>query len=208
MRKSKREQEIQKSISLGYTEQEAIELYEFDHSDAIESDANLKEFLVDELTSEYIEEKEIEEMFYKTPSKGKAKMSAADTKENTANSTKRNEERILALAEGLEVYKGLFPSELVVEGLGFSFVDEETGKSVSVKLAKHKAQKIVSKTIKRKDPLAPFSTSELRQMAIENVMMANEDLFEAPSFAGTQFGFATRDVKFPFGSIKLTNHKS
>ena len=50
--------------------------------------------------------------------------------------------------------------------------------------------------------------AEQRAMSL-GFMLANapKNLFEALSFANTAFGFVNRDAKFPYGSIKITQHK-
>ena len=188
------------------TLEEALDRYEFDYGGWCESDELTKEYLLEECTCAALSQKEVEEMFYKTE-KPAAKHTRKELVENKKKANAAKEDRMKALVEGLEVYTWLFPEDMTVTNTTIEFIDSETNLPVSIKLSKNKSQKVVTKNVKRKDETAPFTTTELRQMAIQNVMLANPDLFEAPSFAGTNFGFATHDIKYPFGSIKLTNHR-
>lgn len=196
------------------TDEECWELYEYD-TDHCGSDEDAQSWLKDSLTKEMIEEKELEDKFFK-PAKENKGPSKAELKKNTVNAKNALEKRLDLIAAGLEQYEFLFGKLVDRNSNTLSYVDKETGLPISVKISKHKIQKVVTKNIKRKpvkladgtSEEAPFTSVELRSMAIENVLIANGEDFEALSFAGTQVGFAARDIKYPFGSVKLTHHKA
>lgn len=214
MTKRKKEQFERYKKAYGNLSQEQLEsLWDYDEH-WCGSDEDCREYLLNELTTEYVDEKEIEDSFYKAP-KTKPTLTKAEIKKNTAKTKAAQSDRLDTLVEGLKAYDFLFGALVERTNTELKYNDPETGKGITIKIAKHKVQKVVSKTIKRKpvklddgtEEEAPFTSVELRSMAIENIMLANPELFEAPSFAGTQMGFVNRDAKYPFGSIKMTHHK-
>lgn len=209
-----KEQEIKRLMGVyKCSREEAESMYEYD-KEFCNSDEDAEEYLRDHLTTEYIEDKAINEIFYKSEKK-KDVMTKAEIKVNTANATKDRTLRMDTLVEGLKKFDFLFGDLVERTNTELRYVDNETGLPITIKFSKHKVQKVVSKRVKKrtiqtadgKREELPFNSVELRAMAIGIIMRENTDIFEAPSEAGTQFGFACRDKKFPFGSIKMTHHK-
>lgn len=188
------------------TREEAEDRYEFDFGGWCDSDELCEEYLRNHCTCAVVEEKEVDEMFYKG-ARVKAKMTTKEQKANKQLSVADRDNKMGALVEGMKQYPWLFPTDMEVTDKQIEFKDPETGKMVTIKFSKHKTQKVVTKEVKRKDPTAPFTTYELRQMAIQNIMLNNTDIFEAPSFAGASFGGVLQDKKYPFYSFRITNHK-
>lgn len=188
------------------TRAEAEDRYEFDMY-WCNSDEDCAEYLRNHCTCAVVEEKEVTEMFYKTPAK-QTKMTAKEQKANKEASQADRNNKLAALVAGLADYPFLFPTDMEVSDKEITFTDPETGKGVTIKFSKHKSQKVVTKEVKRKDPNAPFTTIELRQMAIQNIMLNNRETFVAPSYAGSQFGGVLADKKYPFYSFRMTHHKN
>lgn len=203
----------QNSSNTELSEEELFSLWDYDEN-YCNSDKDAMEYLKDYLTTEYVEEKHIEEAFYKAPKKTEG-ATRKELKENTIKAKATHEARMKALIEGLSDYKFLFGEPVEITSTEIKFIDNETNLPITIKVSKHKEQKVVSKEVKRKpvrdtegnEVILPFSTVEIRSKAIENIILSQGDLFEAPSLAGTQFGFACRDIKYPFGSIKITHHR-
>lgn len=195
------------------TPAELESLWEYDEN-WCNSDEDAKEYLMNQLVTEDIDEKEVNDSFYKSP-KVRKTLTKGELKKNTAAANAARTDRLSVLAQGLEAYKDLFGDLVEKTNTELKYVDSETGLPFTIKISKHKVQKVVTKVVKRKtkkneageDVEVPFTTVELRAQAIEAVIRANGELFEAPSVCGTAFGFVTRDVKYPFGSIKMTHHK-
>lgn len=209
-RLSKKEKYIRDAMAgidgVKLTRAEAEDRYEFD-TNWCDSDEMCEEYLRNYCTCAVIEEKEVNEMFYKMPVK-KPLMTHKELQENKKASLADRTSMMTALVSGLQEYKFLFPmDEAEVTDTAITFTDPETGHGVTIKFSKHKTQKVVTKNIKRKDPDAPFTTQELRQMAIQNIMLNNPEVFVCPSFAGSQFGLVLNDKKYPFCSFKITHHK-
>lgn len=207
---SGKEQYIQDAMNgidgVKLTREEAEDRYEFDFGGWCDSDALCEEYLRNYCTCAVVEDKEVNEMFYKT-AKVKPKMTVKEHKANKEISVADRDNKMAVLVEGLKQYPWLFPLDMEVSDKEVTFKDPETGKMVTIKFSKHKTQKVVTKNVKRKDASAPFSTIELRQMAIQNIMLNNPDVFEAPSFAGSQMGGVLQDKKYPFFSFRMTHHK-
>lgn len=190
---------------------EAEDLYEFDknHTD---SDEDAKAFLIEEV---FVKPECVEEQFRKVvEEKAKSKPRAqvvADNKKAAAIREGRMEYIVSALSAD-----PLFGEPVEVTNTSAVFVAADTGFRISVKMAKHKEQKVVSKEMKPKTKrgadgkmveLAP-TNADLRAAVLHRVISDKPELFEAPSFAGSKVGYADRNEKYPFGSISLTHHKS
>ncbi|WP_300369944.1 hypothetical protein [Brachyspira sp.] len=195
------------------TKAEMESLYLFD-TEYCNSDADVREFLETQCSSNEISQKEIDDSFYKIE-KAQPTVSKAQLRKESMRAKAAQSDRLELLAKELEHYSFLFGDLVERTNTELRYIDSETGNGITVKIAKHKVQKVISKTIKRKpiklengkEEIAPYSTVELRAMAIENIILNHQELFEAPSLAGTQMGFVVKDSKYPFGSIKITHHK-
>ena len=195
------------------TDDECLEMWDYD-TNWCNSDEDAQEWLRNHMLHGEIEEKELQERFAK---KGKPKTAITKT-EIKKISTKAKEdrtERLNVLEKGLEEYSFLFGPVVEKTNTELKYADPVTGLPITVKVSRHKTQKVVAKEIKRKPvtledgtkEIAPYSDAELRALAIENVMLNNSDNFKWPAFAGSQMGFICRDVKYPWGSVKITHHK-
>ena len=206
------EKQLQRYIdAYGCSLAEAMELYEFDfyHTD---TDEEAEAWLAEHTD---IEHKQLSESFSKPAAKPvhvKITRGAIDA----AALAERNAARLNYLAGSLVGnYPFLFgDSFTVVSAAETSFV-APNGDHLSIKLSKHREQKVFSKPMQRRKKrqadgtmgVAPLTENQYRQLAIESTMRLS-DLFESVAAANSQFGFPTRNEKFPFCSLKLTVHRS
>lgn len=206
------EKQIQRYIdAYGCSLAEAMELYEFDfyHTD---TDEEAEAWLAEHTD---IEHKQLTESFSKPAAKPvhvKITRGAIDA----AALAERNAARLNYLAGSLVGnYPFLFGDNFTaVSAAEVSFV-APNGDRLSIKLSKHKEQKVFSKPMQRRKKrqadgtmgVAPLTENQYRQLAIESTMRLS-DLFESVAAANSQFGFPTRNEKFPFCSLKLTVHRS
>ena len=194
------------------TDDEAQELYVFD-TKYCDKDEDTKAYLIDHCG---MKKEKVDELFYKSTRLLGLVMPTSVSKEVTAKTKADQASRTKFIAERIEAeYKFLF-GELVAEDESTLEYNLPDGKQLTIKLAKHKTQKVVTKEVKRrglaKDAAGkPVPTSptdvELRCMALENVLRENPELFVALSVAGSQCGYAMVNGKYPFGSVKMTHHK-
>lgn len=215
IRQREKENEIKRLMKVYQcTRAEAESLYDYD-TNYCESDEDAQDFLINEVPCTEISEKEVMDSFYKMPTQVSIKRSASAAKSMVKQVKEDQKSRMSILVSDLTKYYGfLFPNVVSQSETEATFTDGVT--EFSLKLSKHKVQKVVTKQIKRKGvkldanknplPMAPTEI-ELRSMAIENVMRAHLEDFPALSTAGTQFGYVTGSGTFPFGSVKLTHHK-
>ena len=195
------------------TDEECLEMWDYDNN-WCNSDEDAQEWLRNHMLHGEIEEKEIQERFAKKE-KPKTAITKAEIKKISAKAKEDRAERLNILAQGLEAYDFLFGPLVEKTNTELKYVDPVTELPITIKISRHKTQKVVAKEIKRKPvimedgtkELPPYSDSELRALAIENVMLANPDSFKWPSFAGSQMGFVCHDIKYPWGSVKITHHK-
>lgn len=193
------------------SEVDAIELYEYDR-DHTKTDEDAKEYLLNEI---FVAPKVVEEAFTKAAEPVVKTVSRVEKTAQTKATKEMLAQRIDFLVEALgkEV---LFGEPVEITNNSIVFIASETGNQVSVKIAKHKEQKVVTKEMKVKTKRAADGTmvelaptvAELRAKVLHTVIASNAELFEAPSFAGSKVGVANRDPKYPFSSIALTHHKS
>ena len=192
------------------SEQECLEMWDYDNN-WCNSDADSQEWLSKNTS---MTQKQIEDSFFKQ-AKPKATISKAAIKKNTERAKEVRGQRLDILEEGLKEYPFLFGEVVERTNTELKYIDAETGLGITIKIGRHKTQKVVEKTVKRKTVKnaeghkvpAPYSDAELRALAIENVMLSNPDDFKYPAFAGSAMGFISRDLKYPWGSIKITHHK-
>lgn len=200
---------FERLIKAGHTWDEAEELYEYDTVHC-ESDKASMAYL-----SEYtvLTDTQVSEAFTKTDVK--TGPTANETRVRTKSLKEGIEARIQYLAEAIAAL-GTLGACVETDTTSAYFVDPLTGFRVSFKVSKHKEQKVVTKVMakrKKNTTTGPieldWTVVDLRAMDLHKAIAdAPEGLFEAPSPAGTQVGFAIRDEKYPFGSVKMTHHKS
>ena len=195
------------------TDEECLEMWDYDNN-WCNSDEDAQEWLRNHMLYGEIEEKELQERFAKKE-KSKTAITKAEIKKISAKAKEDRAERMNILEEGLKDYEFLFGPVVEKTNTELKYIDPVTNLPITIKISRHKTQKVIAKEIKRKPiiledgtkEVAPYSDAELRALAIENVMLANSDYFKWVSFAGSQMGFVCKDVKYPWGSVKITHHK-
>ena len=195
------------------TDEECLEMWDYDNN-WCNSDEDAQEWLRNHMLYGEIEEKELQERFAKKE-KSKTAITKAEIKKISAKAKEDRAERMNILEEGLKDYEFLFGPVVEKTNTELKYIDPVTNLPITIKISRHKTQKVIAKEIKRKPVIledgtkevAPYSDAELRALAIENVMLANSDYFNWVSFAGSQMGFVCKDVKYPWGSVKITHHK-
>lgn len=192
-----------------YTKEEAIEIAIFD-LEYTNSDAECKAYLEENTRDCDISLEEADIMFSKKKAKSKKPILTAEQKAyNTKAMENIKERRVEYLVSEIEKRVELFGTEIEYTTTTIQGVDPQSGLPYTIKIARHKAQKVFSKEVIRKANSAPITLAEQRAMALGYILAtAPTDLFEGLSFANSAFGFINRDPKFPYGSIKLTQHKT
>lgn len=194
----------------GCSWKEAEELYIFD-TKYTDSDKDTKEYLTQHFG---MKESDVADMFYKLP---KLMNKKTVSKEVTARTKADQTSRADYIRSRIEQdYKFLFGEPTEVTDSTLTYVAPETGLPITIKIAKHKTQKVVTKQVKRRSmkkdaegnpvPTAASDT-ELRVMALENILRSNSELFPVLAVAGAQFGYVIQNAKYPFGSVRITHHK-
>lgn len=196
-------------INPKYTKEEALELAMYD-LEYTSSDSACKEYLKEETYDYDISEDDAEKMFAKKRAKKSKPVLTAEQKAFNAKAMENiKEKRVEYLASEIEKRPELFGDTIEYNVNAITGVAPESGLPYTIKIAKHKEQKVFSKEVIRKQNAAPITPAEQRAMALGYILaIAPEELFEALSFANTAFGFVNRDAKFPYGSIKITQHKT
>ena len=192
-----------------YTKEEALDVALFD-LEYTGSDAACREFLEENTRDCDISLEEAEIMFTKKKSKTKKSILTAEQKAYNAKAMENiKERRVEYLVSEIEKRADLFGTNIEYTTASIQGVDPESGLPYTIKIARHKVQKVFSKEIIRKPNSAPITLAEQRAMALGYILAtAPAELFEGLSFANSAFGFINRDPKFPYGSIKLTQHKT
>lgn len=192
-----------------YTKEEALDVALFD-LEYTGSDAACREFLEENTRDCDISLEEAEIMFTKKKSKTKKSILTAEQKAYNAKAMENiKERRVEYLISEIEKRADLFGTNIEYTTASIQGVDPESGLPYTIKIARHKVQKVFSKEIIRKPNSAPITSAEQRAMALGYILAtAPAGLFEGLSFANSAFGFINRDPKFPYGSIKLTQHKT
>lgn len=194
----------------GCSWKEAEELYIFD-TKYTDSDKDTREYLTQHFG---MKESDVADMFYKLP---KLMNKKTVSKEVTARTKADQTSRADYIRSQIEQdYKFLFGEPTEVTDSTLTYVAPETGLPITIKIAKHKTQKVVTKQVKRRSmkkdaegnpvPTAASDT-ELRVMALENILRSNSELFPVLAVAGAQFGYVIQNAKYPFGSVRITHHK-
>ena len=195
-------------VNPNYTIEEALDVALFD-LEYTGSDAACKEFLEENTRDCDISLEEAEIMFTKKKAKSKKPILTDEQKAFNAKAMKNiKEKRVEYLVSEIEKRPELFGTEIEYSVNAITGIAPESGLPYTIKIAKHKEQKVFSKEVIRKQTAAPITMAEQRAMSLGFMLAtAPEGLFEALSFANTAFGFVNRDAKFPHGSIKVTQHK-
>lgn len=195
-------------VNPNYTIEEALDVALFD-LEYTGSDAACREFLEENTRDCDISLEEAEIMFTKKKAKSKKPVLTDEQKAfNTKAMKNIKEKRVEYLVSEIEKRPELFGTEIEYSVNAITGIAPESGLPYTIKIAKHKEQKVFSKEVIRKQTAAPITMAEQRAMSLGFMLAtAPEGLFEALSFANTAFGFVNRDAKFPHGSIKVTQHK-
>ena len=195
-------------VNPNYTKEEALDVALFD-LEYTGSDAACREFLEENTRDCDISLEEAEIMFTKKKAKGRKPILTDEQKAFNAKAMENiREKRVEYLVSEIEKRPELFGTEIEYSLNAITGIAPESGLPYTIKISKHKEQKVFSKEVVRKQNAGEITMAEQRAMSI-GFMLANapEDLFEALSFANTAFGFVNRDAKFPYGSVKVTQHK-
>lgn len=202
MTKEERDEAIEKYIkAYDCSIKEAEELLVFDMK-YTDSDKDTREYLEKNYG---LKAEEVDNMFYKMP---KVSKKVVVPKDVTARTRNEQESRINYIAEKIaENYKNFFGDPENIEANCLTYRAPETGLPISIKIAKHKTQKVVTKEIKKKEN-APITDTDQRVMALREILEGAPELFPVLAPAGASFGFViSNNVKYPFGSIRITHHK-
>ena len=195
-------------VNPNYTKEEALDVALFD-LEYTGSDAACREFLEENTRDCDISLEDAEIMFSKKKAKSRKPILTDEQKAFNAKAMENiREKRVEYLVSEIEKRPELFGIEIEYSLNAITGIAPESGLPYTIRISKHKEQKVFSKEVIRKQNAGEITMAEQRAMSL-GFMLANapEDLFEALSFANTAFGFVNRDAKFPYGSIKITQHK-
>lgn len=195
-------------VNPNYTKEEALDVALFD-LEYTGSDAACREFLEENTRDCDISLEDAEIMFAKKKAKSRKPILTDEQKAFNAKAMENiREKRVEYLVSEIEKRPELFGTEIEYSLNAITGIAPESNLPYTIKISKHKEQKVFSKEVIRKQNAGEITMAEQRAMSL-GFMLANapEDLFEALSFANTAFGFVNRDAKFPYGSIKITQHK-
>lgn len=192
-----------------YTMEDALDVAKYD-LEYCNNDEDSKDYLINETMADLVTEEEAEDLYFKKKKmKHSDLLTPAQKKENATKAAKAKEHRMGFLVNAIEKAPELFGTDFEVTNVDIKGIAPDTGLGYTIKLAKHKEQKVFNKFTPRKANAGDLSMNEVRVAAIAYIVATeNEDLFEAPSFAGSAIGFVNRDEKFGYGSIKVTHHKA
>lgn len=195
-------------VNPNYTKEEAMDVALFD-LEYTSSDAACKEFLEEYTRDCDVSLEEAEEMFTKKKPKTKKPILTEEQKKYNAKAMDGiKEKRVEYLVSEIIKRPELFGEEIEYTTAAINGIAPDSGLPYTIKISRHKEQKVFSKEVIRKANAGPVTPAEQRAMALGFILAnAPEDLFEALCFANSAFGFVNRDVKFGFGSIKITQHK-
>lgn len=204
----KKEAERLIKINPRYTLEEAMELAKYD-LEYTSSDAACRPYLEEETYDCDISLEEAEIMFAKKKPKSRKPVLTDEQKAfNTKAMENIREKRVEYLVSEIEKRPELFGTEIEYSASSIKGIAPESGLPYTIKIAKHKTQKVFDKVTLRKKNASNITMPEQRAMALGFILAnAPEGLFEATTYSNTAFGFINRDPKFPFGSIRLTQHK-
>lgn len=195
-------------VNPNYTLEEAMNVALFD-LEYTNSDAACREFLEENTKDCDISLEEAEIMF--TKKKKTAKKSVLTDAQKQYNATVMEDikqRRVDYLVAEIEKRPDLFGTDIIYSLTSIEGIAPDSGLPYTIKIAKHKAQKVFTKKVIRKQNAKDITPAEQRAMSLGFMLAtAPDNLFEATTFANSAFGFANRDPKYPFGSIKITQHK-
>lgn len=195
-------------VNPNYTKEEALDVALFD-LEYTGSDAACREFLEENTRDCDISLEDAEIMFTKKKAKSRKPILTDEQRAFNAKAMENiREKRVEYLVSEIEKRPELFGTEIEYSLNAITGIAPESGLPYTIRISKHKEQKVFSKEVIRKQNAGEITMAEQRAMSIGFMLAsAPEDLFEALSFANTAFGFVNRDAKFPYGSIKVTQHK-
>lgn len=194
-------------INPRYTLEEAMELAKYD-LECTSSDAASRTYLEEETRDCDISLEEAETMFAKKAKKTKQPVLTKKQQAFNAKAMENiKERRVEYLVSEIEKRADLF-GDVEYDVNSIKGIAPESGLPYTIKIAKHKTQKVFDKVTLRKKNASDITMAEQRAMALGFILaIAPKDLFEATTYSNSAFGFVNRDAKFPYGSIKLTQHK-
>lgn len=195
-------------VNPNYTKEEALDVALFD-LEYTGSDAACREFLEENTRDCDISLEDAEIMFSKKKAKSRKPILTDEQRAFNAKAMENiREKRVEYLVSEIEKRPELFGTEIEYSLNAITGIAPESGLPYTIRISKHKEQKVFSKEVIRKQNAGEITMAEQRAMSLGFMLAsAPEDLFEALSFANTAFGFVNRDAKFPYGSIKITQHK-
>ena len=141
------------------TDEECLEMWDYDNN-WCNSDEDAQEWLRNHMLHGEIEEKEIQERFAKKE-KPKTAITKAEIKKISAKAKEDRAERLNILAQGLEAYDFLFGPLVEKTNTELKYIDPVTELPITIKISRHKTQKVVAKEIKRKPVIMEDGTKEL-----------------------------------------------
>lgn len=203
----KKEAERLMKINPKYTLEEAMELAKYD-LEYTSSDTACRPYLEEETRDCDLSLEECETMFTKKKPKSKKPVLTDEQKAfNTKAMENIKERRVEYLVSEIEKRADLF-GDIEYDINSIKGVAPESGLPYTIKIAKHKTQKVFDKVTLRKKNASNITMAEQRAMALGFILAnAPKDMFEATTYSNSAFGFINRDPKFPYGSIRLTQHK-
>lgn len=195
-------------VNPNYTLEEAMDVALFD-LEYTNTDAACRQFLEENTKDSDISLEEAEIMF--TKKKKTQKKSVLTDEQKQYNATVMEDirkRRVEYLVSEIEKRPELFGTEINYSLNAIEGIAPDSNLPYTIKISKHKVQKVFSKEVIRKKNAKDVTPAEQRAMSLGFILAtAPAELFEALSFANSAFGFVNRDPKYPFGSIKITQHK-
>lgn len=195
-------------VNPNYTKEEALDVALFD-LEYTGSDAACRAFLEENTRDCDVSLEEAETMFTKKSKSKKKQLLTAEQKAFNAKAMENIKElRVEYLVSEIEKRTELFGDSIEYTTNAITGVAPESGLPYTIKIARHKEQKVFTKETVRRPNAGPVTMAEQRAMSLGFILAtAPKELFEALSFSNSAFGFVNRDAKFGFGSIKITQHK-
>lgn len=192
-----------------YTWEEALDVARYDLY-YCNSDEDSKKYLVNETMSDLVTEEEADLLFRKArKTKKQNLLTAEQEKYNKEVQTKTKEGRLNYLLSEIKKRPELFGTTFEYTNSYIKGIAPECGLPYTIRISKHKEQKVFTNTKDRKKNLGDITPAETRAMSLGYMLATcpDKELFEAVSYNLSSFGYVNRDAKFPYGSIKITQHK-
>lgn len=178
------------------SEEEAIELYEYDKNHT-GSDKASREYL----ESKGLEPVELELMFEKNNDQSGIKKAKVIEKRKKAKDVNELIKNLVSDLEKQTVKSELF-GEVNAESMAVKTFAAETGKSITIKVSRHKKPASGSANI----PEEAKTPNQKRVAIIHKVAEAND--LDDLKLTTTGATFSLDHPTFPHGSIKITHHKN